>query len=112
MQSRPVLAFLFIAVIAFAWSVLGFWGKMRETSKNREIVENKIAELKKKEETFSANIAILQTEAGVEYSIRDKFGWAKEGEGLIVIVDNKSPENNESEKNKGGFFSFFFNWFR
>ena len=103
MQSRPVLAFLFIAVIAFAWSVLGFWGK---------IVENKIAELKKKEETFSANIAILQTEAGVEYSIRDKFGWAKEGEGLIVIVDNKSPENNESEKNKGGFFSFFFNWFR
>ena len=47
----------------------------------------------------------------MEESIREKFGLAKEGEGLIVILgDVKEPK--VINKPEGGFFSFFQNWFK
>ena len=42
MQSKPALMLLGIVVLAFAWSVVGLVGKMRETVKNKTIVEDKI----------------------------------------------------------------------
>src|SRR6185295_6350997 len=89
LESKPLLILLFIIVLVFGWSVFGFWGKMRETAKNKVIAENKIAELRKQKAELSSNIASLKTDAGLEDSIRDKFGLGKDGEGLIVIVDDK-----------------------
>ena len=40
MESWPVLLFLGILVLIFAWGVIGFIGKMQTTRENREIAEN------------------------------------------------------------------------
>ncbi len=111
MQSMPVLALLGILVLFFAWNVFRFMGKMRETAKNKNIVETKITELQQIKEKLNSNIAKLKTDAGLEESIREKFGLAKEGEGMIVVVEDKNmpevPKNPDS-----GWFNFFKNWFR
>jgi cell division protein FtsB len=112
LNSRPVLAFLFIIVLVFAWSVFGFWGKMKETSKNRQIAENKIVDLRREKENLTTEIEKLKTNVGVEESIRDKFGLVKEGEGLIIIVDDKGKPEAEQEANTSGFWSFFTGWFK
>ena len=95
MESRPVLAVLIILLGAFAWGVLGFFNKMQVTRDNKKIAESKFMELKTQQEKLSSDIAKLQTEKGVEENIRDKFGLAKEGEGLIVVLDDK--DNKEAE---------------
>ena len=112
LSSRPVLAFLGVIVLVFTWSVYGFWGKMRETTKNAKIAENKVAGLEKQKAELSADIAKLKTDAGVEDSIRDKFGLAREGEGVIVIVDDRSKLEDTQQANTSGFWSFFINWFK
>src|ERR1035437_5382267 len=110
-ESKPVLIFGGILVIIFAYSLIGFIGKMQETSRNKEIAANKIAELQKEKDKLSTDIANLKTDAGVEASIREKFGLAKEGEGEIVIVEDKNaPVVNTASA--GGFFSFFTKWFK
>jgi len=112
--SRPVLAVLLLLVVIFAWSVVGFMGKMQATIENRKIAENKIVELEKQKEQLSSDIAKLKTEGGVEESIRDKFGLAKEGEGEIVIVEDKNLLSAPVPASSG-FFPFLFfwkNWFK
>ncbi len=111
LESKTVLALLFIIVLIFAWSVFGFWWKMSETSKNKKLAEEKVAELQKQKDKLTSDISELKTSEGVEANIRDKFGLAKDGEGLIVIVDDKK-QDTDGQASTGGFWSFFTNWFK
>lgn len=112
MQSKPVLVFLGIIILVFAWSVLGLVGKMQETIKNKKIADDKIQELQKEKEKLLSDINELKTDKGVEKSIREKFGLAKEGEGMVVVVDDKNPPVAGEDAGKKGFFSFLKNLFR
>jgi len=110
-QSKPVLTILIILLFFFAWGVMGFMGKMQLTVENRKIAEEKLKDLEEKKEKLSSDIDKLNTENGVEESIRLKFGLAKEGEGVIVVVpDPNKPE--EKPAKSSGFFSFIKNWFK
>jgi len=111
MQSRLILVFLGVIILVFAWSVIQLVSKAEETAKNKNIAEDKIVELQKGKEKLSSDIAKFQTEKGIEENIREKFGLAKEGENMIVIIEDKNlPEKEEVESN--GFFSFLKNWFK
>ena len=109
--SKPVLVILGILLLVFSWAVFRLMAKMQVTKENRIMAENKVAELRKEKEKLTTDIAKLETETGIEESIRYKFGWAKEGEGLIVILDEKKTEE-ASKKESGGFLNFFRNWFK
>ncbi|MEI7810165.1 MAG: septum formation initiator family protein [bacterium] len=106
LQSKPVLILFGIILIAFSWNVWGLFTRMQETAKNTKIERDKITELQQRKEKLSEDIANLKTEKGMEENIRDKFGFAKEGEGVVVIVDDKDKNLNEG-KSSDGFFSFF-----
>jgi len=111
-QSKLVLFLLAILALFFIWNMIGLFDKMQDTIKNRKIVEDKINELQKDKEKLSSDIASLNTDKGIEESIRDKFGLAKEGEGMIVVVEDKnSLEVKKNEEDKG-FFSFLKNLFK
>jgi len=112
MHSKPVLVILGIIIIVFAWNITGFIGKMKETARNKKIAENNMRELEQTRIKLSADIANLQTEKGVEENIREKFGLAKEGESMIVIVEEKNPSAETTEKKQSGFFSFIKNLFK
>lgn len=114
-ESKPVLVLLVILLFAFAWSIAGFMSKMKQTSENRKLAEQKLSKLESDKAQLSANIAKLNTEDGVEASIRDKYGYVKEGEELIVIVDAKEDEEKDANSSSGSFFSSLFfwkNWFK
>jgi len=112
LHSKPVLAVLSVITLVFVIEVIGFMGKMQVTIENRKIVENKVEQLKVEKERLSSDIAKLKTQSGIEDSIREKFGLAKEGENIIIIImDDKNAPNTE-ETPPGGFFSFFRNLFK
>ncbi len=110
-QSRPVLLLLGILVLIFVWGMIGFLGKMQVTMENKKIAESKFLELQKEKDTLSKAISKLNTDSGVEESIRDKFPVVKDGEGMIVIVDDKAPVK-APEQESNGFINFFKNWFK
>lgn len=110
MQSKPILFLLGVVIVIFAWNVLGFLNKMRETEKNKEMVEAKVSLLKKQMENLSLEIESLKTDEGKEKFFRENLGLVKEGEDLIVVVEDKNvpiiPEENS------GFWSFLKNIFK
>ena len=109
MHSKPILAFLGIIVLIFASGVIGFMGKMIMTIENRKVAENKIAQLEKEKERLSSEVSKLKTQDGIEESIREKFGLVKEGEGMIMIVDDKN-QGKKADSPKEGFLSSLFFW--
>jgi cell division protein FtsB len=109
-HSKPALVVLGCLTLFFAYGVLSLVGKMQTTSKNRQIIENKVKELKMDKAKLTADISKLQTKDGVEESIREKFGWAKEGEGLVVVIEDQS-KNDAEQESSGGFWGFVKNLF-
>ncbi len=111
-QSWPVLIFLSILLVFFAFGIFRFMMKMGETVKNRKLAETRILELQESKEKLSNDIMNLKTKKGLEENIREKFGLAKEGEGLIIVVDNKEISNSDNEKKENWFILLFKNWFK
>ncbi|MEK7564336.1 MAG: septum formation initiator family protein [Patescibacteria group bacterium] len=82
---------------------------MNLTKENREIAEEQLAQLKNKKQKLSNDIENLNTEEGKETIFRENFGLAKEGENLIIVLDEKNKEE-EKISSKSGFFSKLLFW--
>jgi cell division protein FtsB len=99
-------------ILVFAWSICGLIGRMQETIKNKKVAEEKIQELQKEKDQLTTNINQLKTDQGVEENIREKFGLAKDGEGMVVVVDDKNSPATDTENKSTSFFSEIMDWFK
>lgn len=111
LQSKPALFLLGAIILAFAWSIIGLVGKAEDTVKNKNIAADKITELQKEQDKLSSDIQNLQTDQGKEAAVREKFGFGKPGEGMIVVVDDPNSSAGAGAK-QNGFFDFFKNFFK
>ncbi len=111
-QSKPFLILFGIVLLVFSWNIFGFWNKMQETVKNKKIVEDKVTALKQQEKNISTEINNLSTDQGKEKFFRENLGLAKEGEDVIIIVEEKTPPETPQDTSPWWFFSFFKNWFK
>ena len=112
LYSKPFLFVLGILILIFAWNVFGFWNKMRETEKNRQIAEDKISELKQRKDSIGGEIESLKTPEGKEKVFRENMGLIKDGEGLVIVVEDKNKNETQKEPSNTGFFSFLKNLFK
>jgi len=107
LQSKPVLGVLMMVFFISAWSLLGFWGKMSDTNKNKQLAQEKLQDLQQSKSKLESDISKLETERGVEEVLRENFGLAREGEGLIVVVEDTRSSEDEEDENGGRIRSFF-----
>ena len=110
-QSKPFLILFGIVILFFSWNVFVFWNKMQETVKNKNIVKDKIALLKKQKEDISSEINSLNTMEGKEKFFRENLGLVKEGEDVTVVVEDKNPPLTPKPASSG-FWSFLTGWLR
>jgi competence protein ComGC len=106
LYSKPVLIILSILLLLFIYNVLKLANKASETKRNREIAEERIKELELQKSNLESNIQKLSTEEGVEQNIRERFGLGKDGEAMIVIVEDESKNTDNNDNEKKGFWSF------
>ncbi len=112
MQSKISLIFLGIVIFAFVFSMFSFTNKMQETIKNRKIIEEKITQLEKSKEQLSSEIIKLNTDKGVEESIREKFGLGKVGENMILVIEDKNKIEVKEEPDSLSFWFIIKGWFK
>ena len=110
-HSKLGLIFLGIFLVFFTFNIIKFLLKANETARNRKIAEENMIKLETQKERLNIDIEKLKTDKGTEEIIRDKFGFAKQGEGLVVVVD--STNNKIDQKtSKISFWQRIKNWFK
>lgn len=112
LESKPVLILLGMVILIFTWSVLRFWIKMSETGKNKALVQEKTEALREQKETLVTDINKLKTDRGKEEFVRENFGLAKEGEDVIIIVEDEAVKTEPKRGKISGFFAFFADLFK
>jgi cell division protein FtsB len=94
--SWPTLIGLVAVLGLLVNATWGVYGKYLDTSRNEALAEKDEVTLRARAEALSANIARLSTEQGKEEEIRNKYGFTKPGEGVIVIVDEEASSTSTS----------------
>ena len=112
--SKPIL---FILIIILAFLAHGTWGIYKKSKQSKEtlnVVQIEFDKLKEREEAIEKKIGRLGTETGLEEEIRSKFDVAREGEKIIVIVDNDDlpPVIEEKPGVIKGIFTTVKSWFQ
>jgi len=106
-ESKPALAIIAGILIFSMWNLAVFWRKMIETEKNKELAEERAAVLEESKKNLEAQVSKLQTERGVEEVLREDFGLSREGEGVIIIVDEEGEGEEVKPENRG-----FWGWIK
>jgi len=111
-HSPIVLLVLFIFLIFFIYNIIGLLEKERETSHKKELALEQLSELRSREDALNKDILKFKTEEGQEEIIREKYQVAKEGEKMVVIVDESSLDERLVEKEEShGFWNWLKNFF-
>ena len=87
---------LFFALTA-VWDV---YGKYREAARNRDVASVEYEAAQMQVAALKKEVELLKTDRGVEKTIREEFGFAREGEGAIILVEDASPQNTKTPLHK------------
>ncbi len=110
MRRRLVILVLLALVFVGVRGVWGVYQKEQESRALRAEAEMQLAELKIREADLRRDMAALKSERGIEEVLREEYELAKEGEGVIVIVDPALPEPKGPEPTRMQQIGSWFGW--
>jgi cell division protein FtsB len=105
LYSKPVIAVLLVLIGLLSTAVWNMYTKQRETAEKRAQLAQSLAELEQREASLESEIERLRTQRGVEKEIRERFNVAREGERVMVIVNESKPKETAQETEQNGFWS-------
>lgn len=80
---------LLVAAAFFALrGTWGMYGKLASASEGASAAMRQLQSLEARRTQIGADIERLSTERGVEGELRERYGLAKPGEGVIQVVEN------------------------
>jgi cell division protein FtsB len=102
--TRFWIVILLIISILLGISVFKIYRKHAHARSIRNDYRDELVQVKQHEIDLQKNIDALSTERGKEEEIRDRYRVVKQGEQMILIIDNDKKEQVSAEE-KQGFFS-------
>jgi len=90
--SKTVIAVLLVIIVFLSISVYERFTVEREMVLRHDQAQKEMQELLQRKATLEERVEYLSGERGIEEEIRKHFDVAKEGEKVIIIVDDKESE--------------------
>lgn len=101
--SIVALFFVFIFLVKSVYKVYGKHTLARQNSAN---AEKALLQLTERKEILEKNINKFETDIGLEEEIRDKFRMTKNGEKLIIMVEENASNTDSSTIKKRGVWEW------
>ena len=98
-----IVVLLVICTILGA-AVIKMVRKYAHAKTTRDDYHEELMEVQKHESDLEKNISALSTERGKEEEIRDRYRVVKQGEQMILIVNNDKEQEIKTESEAPGFF--------
>lgn len=115
LYSPVVVVVLLLLTAVLSVSVYERFTIEREMAERREAAEAELAELQARADALQEQVEHLNNERGIEEELRSRFDVAKEGEQVVVIIDDEErlsvsldelavPPGSETESERGFFW--------
>jgi len=106
--SKAALVVMFVVILFAGNAAWNMYQKYKESKELKDRALVQLQELEKREKNLTENIENLQTERGIEEELRKRFGIVKEGEEVVIVIDNPESETNKqiNEENKSLWSNF------
>ena len=99
--SRPFQIIVLLAAIFVLISAYNRYLIAREMAERRSAVESEIKSLEERQKNLESEVKYLSNERGIESEMRRQFDVAREGEQVIIIVeDEDSGEEIKQDETK------------
>lgn len=111
MYSRVSIFILAVVSVFLVLSVFSIFEKREEARKQSLLSKERLIDLEKRKETLSKDIEHINNEEGMEDLLRDRYNVVKQGEEVVVIVDeDESGINSESSNSRSSFWQKILNF--
>lgn len=97
LESRIVWAILLILAGFMALSTYGHYQIAEEATEKRIEAEQEKMSLEKRKEDLTEEVKYLSDERGIEAEMRRQFDVAKEGEQIVIIVEDEEKATVSTE---------------
>jgi cell division protein FtsB len=111
-HSPIALIVLFAMVVFFSYNIAGLAKKSRDTNETRNLILKEIKYLKDKSESLNLEISELETDLGKEEELRRKLPVTKEGEKMVIILDEEPTLEVEAKEEEESRWSRFLEIFK
>lgn len=101
LYSPKMVVLLFVLLIFLSKGVYGIYTKYSHAKNIYNLADERLKSTEARKRTLDSEIARLHSEDGIEAEIREKYRMAKNGEKLIVIVEKKASEVDQTETPPG-----------
>ncbi len=96
LYSHTSIAVLFVFIIFMSISILERFEKEREMAAKRAESAAELKQMRERAATLGAKVREAESQRGLEAEIRDRYDVAKEGEQVVVIVDEAREQATTS----------------
>lgn len=105
----PLAVIVLLLILGFfISSIWDFYSKATESANRREITDNEYQELQDRKISLETELERLNSQVGQEEELRTRFSRSKEGERLVVIVDEvEDVISATSSDQTAGLWGFF-----
>lgn len=99
--SKPVLIGLLVLAVFSVRAAWGAYARLSEITPELRRARDLRADLRVEKVELEEELARLETRAGREEELRERYGAAKPGERMVVIVDPEPKEDSATEPETG-----------
>lgn len=111
LKTKIGLVISFLISIFLLLGLTGFLQKLNVSNKNKKQEQSKLDFYQSERDKIEDRLVEVDSEEGKDRNVRENYNLAKEGEGLVVIVEETDDSTESSSDKKKGFLDFFRNIF-
>jgi cell division protein FtsB len=95
LYSKPVIGLLVVVSGFLIVSAYNRYEVAHETKHRLDVRQAELDALKEREASLEAKVRYLEDDRGVEEELRSRFDVAKEGEEVVIIMDDRSEVSSQ-----------------
>ncbi len=112
LYSRASIAVLVLILLMLIRPTWNMYQKSREGERKRTQAETELNALNQRKQELQSDVEYIQSAHGFDQKIRDKFGVAKKGETMVVIIRDDKGKAVVTPPPEPGFFERIWARFR
>jgi cell division protein FtsB len=100
LYSRPVVFVIMLVTVLLSFSAYNRYSVAKDMEQKLDVKKQELRELEERARHIESKVEYLADERGVEEELRNRFDAIREGEQVIILLDDADAEKKEVKQSE------------